>query len=254
MPEVLQSYLDEKDIQKTRTIQMEILEAYQRDFSKYSTEQQAIKTSALWRSIPGQLSKDNKKFKYRNVQKNARAATFAHSIEWLKKSGLINTVNHIKTPKIPLSGYVDYSKFKLYLHDTGLLGAMLNLTSDIIINPTKLFSEYNGAFIENFVANELVANHHKNLYYWTSKSEAEVDYILQIGNEIYPMKVKSGLSRNIRSLRSYNEKYNPRLIIRTSPRNFIRDKEFINIPLYAVAYINNIIEQSTTDTILKSPA
>lgn len=246
MPEVVQSYLNENDIQKTRTIQMEILEAYERDFSKYSTDQQAIKTSELWRSIPGQLSKENKKFKYRNVQKNARASTFAHSIEWLNKSGLINIVNHIKTPKIPLSGYVDYSKFKLYLHDTGLLGAMLNLTSDIIINPTKLFTEYNGAFIENFVANELVANRHKDLYYWTSKSEAEVDYILQIENEIYPMEVKSGLSRNIRSLRSYGEKFNPRLIIRTSPRNFIRDKEFVNIPLYTVSNIKNIIEQSTT--------
>lgn len=246
MPEVVQSYLNENDIQKTRTIQTEILEAYERDFSKYSTDQQAIKTSELWRSIPGQLSKENKKFKYRNVQKNARASTFAHSIEWLNKSGLINIVNHIKTPKIPLSGYVDYSKFKLYLHDTGLLGAMLNLTSDIIINPTKLFSEYNGAFIENFVANELVANRHKDLYYWTSKSEAEVDYILQIENEIYPMEVKSGLSRNIRSLRSYGEKFNPRLIIRTSPRNFIRDKEFVNIPLYTVSNIKNIIEQSTT--------
>lgn len=246
MPEVVQSYLNENDIQKTRTIQTEILEAYERDFSKYSTGQQAIKTSELWRSIPGQLSKENKKFKYRNVQKNARASTFAHSIEWLNKSGLINIVNHIKTPKIPLSGYVDYSKFKLYLHDTGLLGAMLNLTSDIIINPTKLFTEYNGAFIENFVANELVANRHKDLYYWTSKSEAEVDYILQIENEIYPMEVKSGLSRNIRSLRSYGEKFNPRLIIRTSPRNFIRDKEFVNIPLYTVSNIKNIIEQSTT--------
>ncbi|MBC8344631.1 MAG: ATP-binding protein [Candidatus Marinimicrobia bacterium] len=246
MPEVLQSYIDEKDIQKARYIQLEILEAYQRDFAKYTTELQAIKTSELWRSVPIQLAKENKKFKYSVVRKKARASTFVHTIEWLKGAGLIHIVNQIKSPKLPLAGYADHSKFKLYLHDTGLLGAMLNLTSNMIIKPTKLFAEFNGAFIENYVASELIAQNYKELYYWTSKSEAEVDFILNFENDIYPLEVKSGLNRNLKSLRSYAGKYKPKMIIRISPRNFIRDQEFVNIPLYSVSTIKKIIALCNT--------
>jgi predicted AAA+ superfamily ATPase len=233
MPEVLQDYLDKQDINSARAIQNELLEAYQRDFSKYTDKPQAIKTSELWQSIPYQLAKENKKFKYSDVRKSARAVTFEQTIEWLKKAGLINLVYAISRPKLPIGGYTDYSKFKVYLFDTGLLGAMLKVSSEMIINPTGLFSEYNGAFIENFVANELLAYGTDELFYWASKSDAEVDFILQKENEIYPIEVKSGLSKNLKSLRSYAQKYDPKLIFRLSPRNFMRDKEFINIPLYA---------------------
>lgn len=233
MPEVLQNYLDNQDIAVARNIQNDILQAYQRDFSKYTEPSQAVKISELWRSIPYQLAKENKKFKYSDVRKKARASTFEQTIEWLQKAGLIHLVYAISRPKLPISGYTDYSKFKIYLFDTGLLGAMLKITSDMIVNPTALFSEYNGAFIENFVANEFIAYGHENLFYWASKSDAEVDFILQKENEIYPVEVKSGTSRNLKSLRSYAQKYKPKLIFRTSPRNFIKDKEFINVPLYA---------------------
>jgi len=233
MPEVLQDYLDNEDIASAREIQIEILEAFQRDFSKYTEKSQAIKTSELWQSIPYQLAKENKKFKYSDVRKRARAATFEQTIEWLKKAGLIHMIYQINAPKLPLSGYADYSKFKVYLLDTGLLGAMLNLSSDIIRKPTELFSEYKGAFIENFVATELVASGISDLFYWTSKSDAEVDFVVQLGNQIYPIEVKSGLSRNLKSIRSYAQKYKPKYIFRTSSRNFIQDNDFINIPLYA---------------------
>ncbi len=240
MPEVLQDYLDKEDISSARKIQIEILEAYQRDFSKYTEKSQAIKTSELWQSIPYQLAKENKKFKYGDVRKRARAATFEQTIEWLKNAGLINVAHQIIVPKLPLSGYVDYSKFKVYLLDSGLLGAMLNLSSDIILQPTGLFSEYNGAFIENFVAMELIASGINNLFYWTSKSDAEVDFVIQSGNEIYPIEVKSGVSRNLKSIRSYAQKFKPEYIFRTSARNFIKDKDFINIPLYAAFLLAKI--------------
>ena len=233
MPEALQDYLNNRDINSVRKIQNEILEAYKRDFSKYTVKSQAIKTSELWNSIPYQLAKENKKFKYSDVQKKARSSTFEQTIEWLSKAGLINIVYNIKVPKLPLTGYTDYSKFKIYLLDTGLLGAMLNLSSDIIIKPSKLFSEYNGAFIENFIASELTSYGYKELFYWTSKSNAEVDFIFQKGNNVYPVEVKSGLNRNIKSLRSYGNKYNPEILYRFSPRNFIQQDDFINLPLYA---------------------
>jgi len=234
MPEVLQSYLDNQDIGLVRTLQNDILHAYKRDFSKYTTKLQAIKTAELWDSIPRQLAKENKKFKYNDVRKNARATSFEQTITWLKQAGLINLAYNLSKPSLPLSGYADFSKFKVYLLDTGLLGAMLNISSNIIVKPLDIFSEYNGAFIENYVAQELVANGDSDLYYWTSKSDAEVDFILDKNDTIYPLEVKSGLSRNLKSLRSYEEKYKPKLLMRTSPRNFIKSDNFINIPLYAV--------------------
>ena len=243
MPEVLQDYLDNQDIASVRKIQIEILEAYQRDFSKYTDKIQTIKTSELWNSIPQQLAKENKKFKYSDIRKHTRAATFEQTIEWLKMAGLVHVVYNISVPKLPLAGYADYSKFKIYLHDTGLLAAMLNISSEIIVEPTKIFSEYNGAFIENYVAQQLVTHGHKELFYWTSKSDAEVDFTLQIRDDIFPVEVKSGTSKNLKSLRSYADKYNPKLIYRVSPRNFIQSGDFINIPLYA-CFLTGILYNS----------
>jgi len=239
MPEVLQSYLNNRDVRLVRTLQSEILQAYKRDFSKYTTKLQAIKTAELWDAIPRQLAKENKKFKYNDVRKNARAASFEQTITWLKQAGLINLAFNISKPSLPLSGYADFLKFKVYMLDVGLLGAMLNIDSQIIIEPSAIFSEYKGAFIENYVAQELVANGHTDLFYWTSKSDAEVDFIIEKNAAIYPLEVKSGLSRNLKSLRSYEGKYKPKLLMRTSPRNFIKSNNFINIPLYAVFTISD---------------
>ena len=241
MPEVVQNYINNKDIATVRNLQNEILEAYTRDFSKYTEKNIAIKTTEVWHSIPYQLAKENKKFKYNVVRKNARASYYELTISWLKSAGLIHLAHQITIPKLPLLGYTDNSKFKIYLLDTGLLGVMLSVSSDIIIKPNTLFTEYNGAFIENYVANEFIKSNEKSLFYWTSKSDAEVDFILQIKNKIVPIEVKSGLSKNLKSIRSYATKYNPEYICRTSPRNFYRDKDFINIPLYALFILKNLI-------------
>ena len=237
MPEVVKDYLENKDIEAVRQIQNEILEAYKRDFSKYTEKNQAVKISELWNSIPYQLAKENKKFKYSDVRKNSRASTYEQTIEWLSKAGLIHIANNTGTPKLPLSGYTDNSKFKIYMHDTGLLAAMLNISPALILEPTSLFSEYKGAFTENFVATELIAAGYNNLFYWTSKSDAEVDFIIEKNNKIYPVEVKSGLSRNKKSLRSYEDKYKPEKIYRLSPRNFHQSENFINLPLYVVMYL-----------------
>ena len=234
MPEVVNSYATEKDMVIVRKIQNEILEAYQRDFSKYTEKSQTVKTAELWQSVPYQLAKENKKFKYSDVRRKGRASYFGQTIEWLKKAGLINVAFNISTPKLPLAGYADHSKFKIYLLDTGLLGAMLNLPASLILSPEDIFKEYNGAFVENFVAQELVVHNISPLFYWTSKSDAEVDFILQREKNIYPLEVKSGTSLNLKSLKSYADKYHPELLFRASPRNFIQSGNFINIPLYAV--------------------
>lgn len=242
MPEVVQDYINNSDIVSAREIQKDILMAYQHDFSKYTSKSQTMKTAEFWKSVPYQISKENKKFKYKDVKKNARASTYEQTIEWLNSAGLINISYNVSTPKIPLSAYADYSKFKVFMLDTGLLGAMLDVSSEIILQPTAIFSEYNGAFIESFVASELKAANYEALFYWTSKSEAEVDFIMQYSNTIIPLEVKSGMSRKLKSLKSYTDKYSPDLAIRISPRNFSNADSFVNIPLYSVFAIFNYLK------------
>ena len=238
MPEVVRDYMNNRDIEKVRGLQNEILNAYRRDFSKYSTPTEAIRVSEVWQSIPIQLARENKKFKYSDVTKGGRASRLETAIEWLRKAGLIHTVYNIKTPKLPLAGYIDRAKFKIYMVDPGLLGALLEVPSKVIILGDQLFSEYNGAFIENYVANELIAaGESGGIFYWTSKSEAEVDFVLSIDGTVYPLEVKGGLSRRVKSLRVYAEKYRPRRVFRASPRNFTEDGDLINIPLYAVSLL-----------------
>lgn len=243
MPEVIHSYLNAKDPVQVEEIKNEILLSYERDFSKYTTPADSIKISNLWDSIPVQLTKENKKFRYKEVSKNGRASTYILSIEWLKKAGLINISYNIKVPRLPLAGYQDRSKFKLFLLDTGILCVKLNISSKIIVTGDNLFSEYNGAFIENYVASELTSLFKPPLHYWTSKSDAEVDFIINSDNHIIPLEVKSGYGKGIKSLRSYAEKYSPKKMYRTSPRNFMQDGDFCNIPLYAIGFIKNIIQQ-----------
>lgn len=233
MPEVIGLFLETKNAFIARNAQLELLKSYQNDFSKYADPGQVLNTSEVWNSIPSQLARENKKFKYNEIRKNGRSSMFESSITWLKDAGLIFKTLNVRTPLQPLSGYADPSIYKLYLLDTGLLGAMLDVSSDIIIKPDALFQEYNGAFVENFVATEL-ASLGKAHYYWTSKYDAEVDFLISDPNNIYPVEVKSGLSRNLKSLRSYQQQYHANHIFRLSPRPYSRTDDFTNIPLYAV--------------------
>ena len=242
MPEVVSDYTQNQDIQAARAIQNDILQAYQRDFSKYTDPSQAIKVSEIWQSVPYQLAKENKKFMYNDVKNNARSNAYQQSIEWLKNAGLIHVVNNIRAAKLPLSGYADYTKFKIYILDTGLLGAMLNLSSDIILKPNELFMEYNGAFVENYTCLELLKVLGQDLFYWLSEREAEVDFVFQWHNNIYPLEVKSGTNRNTKSLRSYAEKFQPPVLMRSSPRNFIKSEEFVNLPLYGLLGIKSVLD------------
>lgn len=248
MPEAIQDYITHKDIVRVRKIHKEILQAYQNDFSKYSEPKVAVKINEVWQSIPYQLAKENKKFIYSEVKNKTRAVHYEESIYWLQNAGLIYIVNQLRDIKLPLGGYSDNTKFKLYMLDTGLLGAMLDLTPSTIIDPVLIFKEYNGGFIENYVCAELTrqfyycGQYHKYLYYWNSDRSAEVDFIFQWHDAIIPLEVKSGTNKNTQGLRIYEGKYNPRYIFRTSPRNFINSGNFINIPLYQIVGLPHLLD------------
>ncbi len=178
---------------------------------------------------------------------------FEQSIEWLRKAGLINIVFNLVTPKLPLSAYCEYSKFIVYMHDVGLLAAKLDISSKQIVLPDALFKEFNGAFIENFIAQELKSLGYEPIYYWTSRSQAEVDFIIKANDNIYPLEVKSGTNKSMKSLRSYADKYEPEKVFRFSPRNLVESGDFINIPLYATKLLYKRLQTESRKNETKTP-
>ena len=146
------------------------------------------------------------------------------------------------TAKKPLKGYVDRNSFKMYMLDTGLLGAMADMSIGIFSEGHKLFSEYKGAFVENYVAQQIAAMEHP-LYYWRrAGGTAELDFILEIKGAILPLEVKAGVNPKSKSLASYDNRFHPPVLLRSTLLNLKHDGKIINIPLYAINRLEQIIK------------
>lgn len=240
MPEVVHSWVTEKNMERVNSIQSNILQSYETDFSKHTTNSEATKISYIWNSIPSQLAKENKKFLYQTVKEGARAREYENALNWLIDAGLIYKVYNVKDTKFPLKAYTDLSAFKIYIIDIGLLRRMADLDSRIVIEGNRLFEEFKGAFTENYILNTL--NYvFKNVPYYYTFDRYEIDFMIQNKNAIIPIEVKSGLSTNSTSLKNYNQKYNPLLSIKFSLKNLKKDDNILNIPLYLAEYIDKFI-------------
>lgn len=236
MPEVVQSYVTHEDLEKVRIIQESILESYSLDFAKYAEDAVDVaKISEVWESIPKQLSKENKKFIYSAIRESARGREYVAAIQWLADANLIYKAHLVQTPKVPLQTYAEDKIFKIYLNDVGLLSAMNQAAAKNLLDNQAIFQEFNGSLTENYVAQELKAAGQKRVFYWTSPGRAELDFIAEYDDEIYPLEVKSGTSKRKKSLLIYLEKYHPRMGVRTSTRNYRCDGNIANIPLYLIS-------------------
>ena len=244
MPEVVENYRIHQDIQQVRTLQKNIQNAYASDFSKYATPDESLKISQIWQSIPSQLAKENKKFKLNEIQSGARYARYELAIEWLRKAGLIYLAYDTTCATPPLETYIHSNHFKLYYLDTGLLGARLNISSQHITQKESLYTEYKGALLENYCAKEIKPLFGEQLHYWRSGNQAEVDFLIEEANHIFPVEVKSGFSKHKQSLTAFQNKYQPPKAIRLSPRNFDEQGVFVNIPLYAIMVLKNYLLKS----------
>ena len=235
MPAAVATWLDSRDYMETELRQRDILETYERDFSKHAPKSIVPKLRYLWNSIPSQLSKENKKFIYGLVRDGARAREYEEAMLWLLDSGLLRKVSRITKAAAPLKAYEDLKAFKLFHLDIGLLRVMSELTPDVILENIRIFEEFKGALTEQYVLTELSGmGFIRNIYYWTSDATAEVDFVFTDGSSFYPVEVKAGMSLQAKSLRLFREKYSPRLSIRTSLSNLRLDDGLINVPLYTL--------------------
>lgn len=240
MPEVVKLWVEEKDIELVNTTQENILKAYESDFSKHTTNNEANKISLIWNSIPSQLAKENKKFLYQAIKEGARAREYESALNWLNDANLIYKVYNITKNDFPLKAYKDLSSFKIYMNDVGLLRRMSNLDSKIVVEGDKLFREFKGAFTENYVLNTLNTIYEEVPNYYTFDRH-EIDFVIQNRNKIIPIEVKSNKSTNNISLTRYNEKYKTDLSVRVSMNNLSKNEKILNIPLFLIEYIENLI-------------
>lgn len=231
MPEAATKMLD-ADMAAVEEKLRNILKDYGFDFVKHASPLLANRISHVWNCLPSQLAKENRKFLYQLVRPGARAREYEDALLWLQNAGLIHKVSLCQTPRIPLKSYEDLSSFKIYALDIGILRVLSEIDASVYMDSSSLFSEFKGALTENYILQSLMANGLNGSRYWSSGNRAEVDFLLQHGNMVIPVEVKSDTNIKGRSLIEYDKKYSPSLRLRYSMRNLSRDGNLINIPLF----------------------
>ena len=249
MPEAVLTYIRSKDFNAIRKVHLDILKSYELDFSKHAPKTLSMKIAEVWRSIPSQLARENKKFIYSLIRNSARAREYEEAIQWLHAAGLIYKIHLISTPKIPLKAYSDMNVFKIYLLDVGLLNTIADLPITTVLDGNHVFQEYRGSLTENYIFQALAA-YFDNQYYWTSQGTAEVDSVIQYGNHIFPLEVKANISVRSKSLQVYYDKYHPDLMLRTSMLNLKQDGNILNIPLYLIENMPRLLEIADSTGII----
>ena len=240
MPEAVNIWVNEKDMELVNKVQENILKAYESDFSKHTQNSEANKISLIWNSIPSQLARENKKFLYQTIKEGARAREYENALNWLNDANLIYKIYNVKKTDFPLKAYNDLSSFKIYMNDVGLLRKMANLDSRIVIEGDKLFEEFKGAFTENYVLNTLCTIFDMVPNYFTF-DRYEIDFMMQYENRVIPIEVKANKSINNVSLTKYNEKFDNNLSVRFSMNNLKKDGKIVNIPLFLIEYMEKFI-------------
>lgn len=231
MPEAATAMLN-ADMKRVEEKLSDILKDYSLDFIKHTTPILANRITHVWKSLPSQLAKENRKFIYQVVRPGARAREYEDALLWLQNAGLIHKVNLCREPRLPLQAYDDLSIFKVYTLDIGLLRRLAGMEPSVYLAPPEQFKEFRGALNENYVLQSLITQSDHPLRYWTSGNQAELEFLIQHGNDIIPVDAKSGNSITSKSLTEYTKTFAPRLRLRYSMRNLILDGTLLNIPLF----------------------
>lgn len=230
MPEAVTDWVETGDIAEVDKTLDDILRAYPLDFSKYATAAEIVRINQVWNSMQKQLAKENKRFKYSEVQKGARAREYETAIDWLCTAGLTHKVCCTETVRLPLANYEEETGFKLYVNDVGLLRRMFNLNSSTIMQEDRLFKEFKGIMTENYALMSILCQGFEPLF-WSSGNTAEIEFMIEDHSRIIPIEVKSKNSVQAKSLSEYRKSIQPELAVRGSLKNLQMRDGLLNLPL-----------------------
>lgn len=231
MPEAVISLLDNRGMEAVEQVQQDILDLYELDFAKYATPREIPRIHAIWHSLPSQLAKENRKFVYKVVRPGARSKDYEDALLWLEDAGMIYRVLNITKPGLPVSAYEDPTAFKVYACDCGLLRRLARLPATVVLNANANYTEFKGSMAENAVLQSLLPLMKDDVpHYWSPDSRAEIEFILQWGEEVIPVEVKAENCVSGRSLSVYHEKYRPKERIRFSFLNLQYNEGLLSCP------------------------
>lgn len=244
MPEAVEMWTKERSVDLMQAALSNILAAYERDFAKHPDIKEFPKISMLWKSIPSQLARENKKFIYKVVKEGARAREYEDALQWLVDAGLVKKIYRSTAPGLPIAAYDDISAFKIYLADVGLLRRLALLAPTAFGEGNRLFTEFKGALSENYVLEAISPQFEAVPRYWSqSNPPYEVDFIIQRENDIIPVEVKAEANTEARSLKKYKEKFGDKvkLRVRFSLDNLKLNGDLLNIPLFLADETDRLI-------------
>ncbi|HEY5585018.1 MAG TPA: ATP-binding protein [Ruminiclostridium sp.] len=244
MPESVKMWTQERDVEQMQTVLSNIIGAYERDFAKHPDLKDFPKISMVWKSIPSQLARENKKFIYKVVKEGARAREYEDALQWLVDANLVSKIYRSTAPCLPISAYDDLSAFKLYLVDVGLLRRLALLAPSAFGEGNRLFTEFKGSLSENYVLQALKNQFEATPRYWSvDNPRYEVDLLIQRENDIIPIEVKSEGNIESKSLKKFKEKFEDKikLRVRFSLNNLKLDDDVLNIPLFMADYADKLI-------------
>ncbi len=244
MPEPVLRWTESRDVAAMQEALSGILDAYERDFAKHPNIGELPKISMIWKSIPSQLARENKKFFYRTVKEGARAREYEDALQWLVDARLVHKIYRSTAPGLPLSAYDDLTAFKVYLTDVGLLRRLARLAPTAFDEGNRLFTEFKGALTENFVLQTLIAQFEGTPRYWARNNPPyEVDFLVQRENDVFPVEVKSEANVAARSLKKFKELFpdKVKLRVRFSLNNLKLDGDLLNVPLFMADHTDRLI-------------
>ena len=241
MPEAADLFRQSGNFAEARRLQLGILESYDAGFAKHAPARILERMRLVWRSLPSQLARDNKKFVYGAVRPGARARDFEECLQWLVDYGAVCKVPRVSALRLPLAGYEDTAGFKLFCTDVGLLGALASLDPSAVLDGPRLFTEFKGALTEQYVAQELFNHDFAPVYWSADKGDAETDFAIAAGNRVIPVEVKAGENLKSKSLKVACEKFGLERAARTSLSPYRDEGWLVNIPLWAAGQIGKLV-------------
>lgn len=246
LPEVVNTFLETKNIELIYKVQRNLIVEYEEDMVKYADDADKARIRECFESIPRQLAKENKKFQYSVVKKNGRSSQYMGSIQWLEDAGLVKRCYNTQITELPLEGNSIEDCFKLYTTDIGLLVAMLDYGSQVDILKGNLLG-YKGALFENLMADFLCKSGQK-LYYFHKDSGLELDFLVRYKSEcvVIEVKAKSGKTKSLRTVLRNKDVYHVNNAIKLGKYNVGREDEVLTIPLY----MGFLIKDNLADVIV----
>ena len=239
LPEVVNKFLETKNIELTYQIQRNLIVEYEEDMVKYADDADKARIRECFESIPKQLAKENKKFQYSVVRKGGRSSQYIGSIQWLEDAGLVRRCYNTQITELPLEGNSIKDCFKLYATDIGLLIAMLDYGTQADVLKGNLLG-YKGAIFENLMADFLCKSGQK-LYYFQKDSGLELDFLVRYKGEciVLEVKAKSGKAKSLKTVLKNKTVYHVNHAIKLGRYNVGREGEVLTIPLYMGFLIKN---------------